>query len=71
MVIWVIEFPRERYKIRYILAQKSTYSEEIIIFLELVMSRQKLGVILENKVLQKLKLSKRVDIKNVLLNIVQ
>ena len=35
------------------------------------MSRQKLGVILENKVLQKLKLSKRVDIKNVLLNIVQ
>ena len=32
MVIWVVEFPREGYKIRYSLAQKSTYLKEIIVF---------------------------------------
>ena len=36
MVIWVVEFPREGYKIRYILAQKSTYSKELLYFFQLM-----------------------------------
>ena len=32
MVIWVVEFPSKEYKIRYILAQTSMSSKEIILF---------------------------------------
>ena len=35
MVIWVVEFASERYKIRKIFGQKSISSKEIIVFCEL------------------------------------
>ena len=35
MVIWVVEFSREGYKIRNILGQKSISSKEIIVFCDL------------------------------------
>ena len=65
MVIWVVEFSGEGYKIRKISGQKSISSKEIIVLclLPVVASRQKLGIILEKKVLQKLKLSKSANSK--------
>ena len=45
LVIWVVEFPREGYKIIHILVQKLTYSKEIIVIflIEIVASRRKIG----------------------------
>ena len=39
MVIWVVEFLREGYKTKQLLAQKSTYSKEIIVSFELTFQR--------------------------------
>ena len=36
MIIWVVEFSREGYKIRKIFGQKSISSKEIIVFCELM-----------------------------------
>ena len=49
MAIWVIKVPREGYKIRYIVGQKSTLLQEnyFIYWIDIVSSRQKLGIILE------------------------
>ena len=54
MAIPVVEFSRERYKIRKVFDKKSTYPKEIIDFenwypVGIVASCQKLGIILENK----------------------
>ena len=47
MVVWVVKFPSERYKIRKIFGQKSTYPEIIIVVCKhIVPIRQKLGIIL-------------------------
>ena len=46
MVIWVVEFSKEGYKIRNIFGQKSISLKEIIVSCELtVASHQKLGII--------------------------
>ena len=50
MIIWIVEFLREGYKIRKIFGQKGN---NCILWIDIVASSQKLGIISENKVLKK------------------
>ena len=49
MEIFVVEFPRKGYKIRKVFGKKSTYPKEMR--MGVVANYQKLGIILENKVI--------------------
>ena len=65
MVMWVVEFSMEGYKIKMIFGQKINIfkKKSCILWIDIVASRQKLGIILEKKASQNLKLSKNTFFK--------
>ena len=70
IVIWVVEFSREGFKIRKMFVQKIKIFKEncCILWIDIVASHQKLGIILENNSFSKLEVIKIYLLKKLLLN---
>ena len=70
MVIWVVEFSREGFKIRKMFVQKIKIFKEncCILWIDIVASNQELSIILENNSFSKLEVIKIYLLKKSLLN---